>query len=111
MKNITLAIEEDVLRGARVYAAEHDTTVNALVRDFLARLAREKQAAAELEAQRAQARRELVELSRNSPGRLGPDWKWNREKTYEDRLFPRHKHSDLRGFGEGDGGSEEKKSE
>jgi len=111
MKNITLAVDEDALRGARIYAAEHDTTVNALVRDYLTRLAGEKQAAADLEARRAQARRELVELSKNSPGRLGPDWKWNREELYEDRLFPRHKHSDLRGFGEGDGGSEEKKGE
>ena len=35
MKNITLAIDEEVLRAARIYAAEHDTTVNALVREYL----------------------------------------------------------------------------
>jgi hypothetical protein len=109
MKNITLAIDEAVLRGVRIYAAEHETTVNALVRDFLTGLAGEKLAAAELEERRAQARRELVELSKRSAGRLGPGWKWNREALYEDRLFPRHEHSGLRGFGEGDGGGEKKK--
>ena len=35
MKNITLAINEEILRAARRYAANHDTTVNALVRDYL----------------------------------------------------------------------------
>lgn len=32
MKNITLAIDEDVLADVRRYAAAHNTTVNALVR-------------------------------------------------------------------------------
>ena len=31
-KNITLAIDEDILRAVRRHAAERDTTVNALVR-------------------------------------------------------------------------------
>lgn len=35
MRNITLAIEDDVLEEARVLAAENRTTVNAMVRDFL----------------------------------------------------------------------------
>jgi len=37
MKNVTLAIEEKVLREARRYAAENDTTLNALVREFSCR--------------------------------------------------------------------------
>ncbi len=100
MKNITLAIDEEVLRGVRRYAAEHDTTVNALVRDYLADLVRGEERAAE-------ARRRLVKMSEESKARLGPDWKWNREEIYEDRLFPRHERPPVRGFGEGDGGSEE----
>jgi plasmid stability protein len=44
MKNITLAIDDEVLRAARIYAAEHDTTVNALVREFLAQFSREREA-------------------------------------------------------------------
>ena len=35
MKNITLAVEENVLDEARRYAANRKTTVNGLVRDFL----------------------------------------------------------------------------
>ncbi len=102
MKNITLAIDEDVLRGVRRYAAEHDTTVNALVREYLTRLV-------DFEEKAARARERLGELSEQSEARMG-SWKWNREDAYEGRLFPRHEHSSVRGFGEGDGGEEEDKS-
>jgi hypothetical protein len=108
MKNITLAVDEAALKGARIYAAENDTTVNALVRDYLARLAGEKQAAAEIEKRRAQARRELVELSNNSKGRLG-DWKWNREELYAERLS-RYEHIGVRGDGQGTGKQKARKS-
>lgn len=40
MKNITLSIDDDLYRAARIAAAERDTTVSALVRDFLQRLTR-----------------------------------------------------------------------
>jgi len=103
MKNITLAIHEDILRQARIYAAKHDTTVNALVRDYLARLAAEE----DREKEAAAARKRLGELSEQSEGRLGPNWKWNREDAYEGRLFPRHERSGLRGFGEGPAGDKE----
>jgi hypothetical protein len=33
--NLTLSIDDDLLRRARVRAAERGTTVNAVVRDFL----------------------------------------------------------------------------
>ena len=36
MKNITLAIDEKLLKEVRKYAAEHDTSVNAIVRAKLA---------------------------------------------------------------------------
>ena len=103
MKNITLAMDEEVLRGVRRYAAEHDTTVNALVREYLTGLV-------DFEKRAAEARKRLGQMSEQSEGRLGPDWKWNREDAYEGRLFPRHKHSDLRGFGEGSAGKEEEDS-
>ncbi len=38
MKNITVTLPEDVYRRARVKAAERDTSVSALVREFLTRL-------------------------------------------------------------------------
>lgn len=35
LRNITFSLPEDLLRAAKVYAAEHDTNVNALVKDLL----------------------------------------------------------------------------
>jgi hypothetical protein len=35
MKNITVAIEDEVYRRARIAAAERSTSVSALVRDYL----------------------------------------------------------------------------
>ena len=93
MKNITLAVDEDVLDRVRVIAAERKTTVNGLVREYLARIASEQD-------RRAEARRGLRELMEKSQARLGPDYKWNREELYEDRMFPRHQRSDLRRDGE-----------
>jgi plasmid stability protein len=89
MKNITLAMDEEVLRQARRYAAEHDTTVNALVREYLTQLVG-------FEERAAKARQELVEMAKKSKARLGPNWKWNREDAYEGRLFPRHERAPVR---------------
>lgn len=38
MKNVTLAVDEEILRAAKIYAAAHDTSVSQLVRDYLAEL-------------------------------------------------------------------------
>jgi hypothetical protein len=91
-KNITLAIDEAILEKARVVAAKRKTTVNGLVREFLIGVTSE-------EERLAAARRELIDLAQNSQARLGPDYKWNREEIYEDRVFPRHKRADLRSGG------------
>jgi Family of unknown function (DUF6364) len=92
-KNITLALDEAVLDRARVIAAERKTTVNAMVRDFLTEIATAND-------RRAQVRQQLRDLMENSTGRLGPDYKWSREETYEDRMFPRHEHPPVRRDGE-----------
>jgi plasmid stability protein len=34
-RNITLSLPSDLIRKAKVYAAEHDTTINTLVRELL----------------------------------------------------------------------------
>lgn len=39
MKNITVAVDDETYRSARIRAAELDTSVSALVRDYLRRLA------------------------------------------------------------------------
>jgi len=76
MKNIMLAVEEDVLERARLVAAEQKTTVNAMVREFLADVAGQDE---RLE----KAREGLRELMRNSKGRMRADFKFNREETHE----------------------------
>ena len=76
MKNITLAIDDDVLDKVRVVAAEKKTTVNALVREFLAGLAGRGERLAE-------ARKQLLRLMDTSSGRMAPDWKFDREETHE----------------------------
>jgi hypothetical protein len=39
MKNITVSVDDETYRRARVKAAERDTSVSALVKEFLAELA------------------------------------------------------------------------
>jgi hypothetical protein len=75
MKNITLSVDEDVLNAVRRHAAERNSTVNALVRDFLTNLA-----AHEDRAKKARAR--LRELSRQSKGRLGRKT-WSRDELHD----------------------------
>ena len=64
MKNITLSVDEDVLAAARRCAAERNSTVNAMVREYLTNLATHDDRA-------RKARVRLLELSRESKGRLG----------------------------------------
>jgi hypothetical protein len=75
MKNITLSIDEHVLAAVRRHAAERNSTVNALVREYLTNLA-----AHEDRAKRARVR--LRQLSRKSSGRLGRKT-WSREDLHE----------------------------
>jgi hypothetical protein len=100
MKNVTLTIDETTLKAARIYAAEHSTTVSALVRDYLSKLAAGSRETTP--AERANIRERLFELSERSPGRLG-DWKWNREDIYRERLS-RYEYPSLRRYGQGTGG-------
>jgi hypothetical protein len=102
MKNLTLALDDAILDGVRKYAANRGTTVNAIVREHLTRIATQEDKA-------AQARRELVELSNRSEGRLGPDYKWNRAELYDRDAVRRFERSDLRGDGASSSGSETSK--
>lgn len=99
MKNITLAIDENLLNRTRIYAAQQGISVNQLVRDLLA------QAIGEETPRQHAARMKLVELARNSTWDPGPDWKWSREEIYADRVS-RHERHRLRGFAESDGEGE-----
>jgi hypothetical protein len=75
MKNITLAIDEDLLADVRRYAALQGTTVNAIVRGHLEGIVRHHRRAVD-------AVSEMRELSEASPARLGSDFRWTREDAY-----------------------------
>lgn len=74
MKNITLSVDENTLAIVRRHAAESNSSVNALVRDYLTRIA-----AHEDRAKRARAR--LRQLSKQSRGQLGRKT-WTREDLH-----------------------------
>lgn len=74
-RNITLSIDEEVVRAVRIYAAKHDTSLNALVREYLTDLATR-------DDRREIARRRLIELSKRSTAEMG-SYKWNREDLYD----------------------------
>ena len=42
MKNITVSLPDEIYRRARIHAAERDTSVSALVREFLTELGEEE---------------------------------------------------------------------
>ena len=42
MKNITVSVDDETYRQARIRAAERDTSVSALVKQFLTQLAKEE---------------------------------------------------------------------
>lgn len=75
MRNITLSVDEKVLDVVRRHAAEHNSTVNALVRDYLTNLAAHQD-----QAKNARAR--LRELSAESSGRLGKKT-WTRDDLHD----------------------------
>lgn len=75
MKNITLSVDDKILTAARRYAAEHDSSLNALVRDFLTAIANREERA-------ARARRRIKALSRQSKARLGTERK-SRDELHE----------------------------
>ncbi len=76
MSNLTLAVDEEILRKARIRALQRGTSVNALVRDYLERLAGESQAAGGIAEFLA-----AVEGSGASSGRGGRAW--TRDELYE----------------------------
>jgi hypothetical protein len=88
MKNVTLSIDDQVLERARKIAAERGTSVNQMIRDYLAR-----ETPTETE-DAYRARMALVDLAKKSHrGMIG---EWDREEAYAER-FSRYERADLRG--------------
>jgi plasmid stability protein len=79
MASLTLTIEEDLLRQARIRALEQGTSVNALVREWL-------QNYADTDRQRSAAQGFLAvaKRSRASSGAAGRSW--TRDDIYEERV-------------------------
>jgi plasmid stability protein len=76
MTNLTLSIDDDLLKRARIRALERDTSVNALVRDYLEELTGP--------ATQREAIREFLELAAKSRSGSGPGGrKWTRDELYE----------------------------
>ena len=69
MANLTLTIDEDLLRRARIRALERGTSVNAVVREFL-----EGYAGGEQETAALQAFGALADRARVSSGPGGRSW-------------------------------------
>ena len=88
-KNITLAVDDDVLASYRVLAAEQRSTVNAMVRKHMEEATnvaeRRRQARAWMAAkgQENMANDDLTETE---------GWRWNREDCYTGPRFDRLKN-------------------
>lgn len=75
MKNVTIAIDEALLREARRIAAERSTSLNSLIREYLERLT-------ERESRSRSARQRIAELCRHSNAEVG-DRTWTRDELHE----------------------------
>lgn len=76
MTNLTLTVEEDVLRKARIRALELGTSVNALVRDYLRQLAGRSTA--------AEGVAEFLAATKDAGAGSGPGGRtWSRDEIYD----------------------------
>ncbi len=76
MKNVTLAIEDEVVAKVRQVAAQRATTLNALVRDFLKEVA-----GIGGDARKASVARMIERAKATPPAESAP--RWNREELYD----------------------------
>ena len=75
MTNLTIAIDDEVLKRARLRALQEDTSVNAMLRDTL-------ETYAGVKAERESAMVDLLRLARDAQaGSRGG--RWTREEVYE----------------------------
>ncbi len=72
MKNITLALDQETLEAGRAYAERHQTTLNALVRDLLAKT---------VHSDRTATAAEMFRLMDDAPGRSRGK-RWTRDELH-----------------------------
>jgi plasmid stability protein len=75
-RNITLNLPADLIRDAKVYAAQHDTTVNALVRELL----KEKVSG---EDRALAAAKRILKIARCGPNSTVDPRSYTREELHE----------------------------
>ncbi|MFL6234400.1 MAG: hypothetical protein ACJ76N_14810 [Thermoanaerobaculia bacterium] len=75
MANLTITVDDEILRRARVRATEQDTSVNSILRDYLAAYA----AAGQTWETAADAILRLSERSRSGRGEA----RWTRDELHE----------------------------
>lgn len=85
MANLTITVDDGTLKRARIRALEEDTSVNAVLREYLEEYAGGRR-------EQIEAARRIIEDARRGGAGSGPGGrKWRREDAYEDRLWPRAK--------------------
>lgn len=76
MANVTFAIDDDMLRRARIHALKQGTSLNALVREHLASLVGSDAS--------AEAARRFLALAERSTASSGPGGRtWRRDELYD----------------------------
>lgn len=79
MTNLTITVDEGTLKRARMRALEEDTSVNAVLREYLEDYADRRQ-------ERREAGRRILEAARNSRASSRGRGLPKREELYEERL-------------------------
>jgi len=77
MANLTITVDEELLKKARIRALEEGTSVNAVLRDFLNSYVKDHRI-------RRNAVREILTLSRQAQSRRGRRT-WSRDELHERR--------------------------
>ena len=77
MTNLTITVDGETLKRARIRALEEDTSVNAVLREFL-------ESYAGVKRERLEAGHRIIESSRKSTSGSGPGGRtWTRDDIYE----------------------------
>lgn len=84
MTNLTITVDEQTLKKARMRALDEDTSVNAVLREFL-------EDYAGLREERLEAARRILEDARRGGSGSGSGGRtWTRDGIYEDRMIKRY---------------------
>lgn len=75
MANLTIALDDEILRKARLKAVQQGTSVNALLRDYLTQFAGTRSA-------QGQAAKRFIDLAAKSRARKGAR-RWTRDELHE----------------------------